>query len=129
MRSIVILCDDFFRENPREDCVQMGCQKPNIETLWVYEREKLETPTVIEGENYIKCILPRQKQITIDTPQNDTEKLKQLFKIHYEITTADVVKNLSISRSTALRRLNELVELGFIERLGMKKSVRYRRKR
>ncbi len=43
------------------------------------------------------------------------------------VTISDVISCLSVSRSTALRRLNEMIEAGIIERIGEKKSAHYRK--
>ena len=36
MRRIVFYVTIFFRGKSGEDCVQMGCQKPKTQPLWVY---------------------------------------------------------------------------------------------
>jgi len=96
-----------------------------IEIFTSYEKMKLQNPTVIEGENYIKCILPRLPQKKSSIEENDIDKLKQLLTIKPEITIGEIVRHLSISRSTALRRINELVRSKFVKRAGKKKAARY----
>ncbi len=96
-----------------------------IEIFTSYEKMRLKSPTVIEGENYIKCILPRLHQQKSDIDETDINKLKNLLTIKPEITIGDVIRHLSVSRSTALRRINELVEVQFIKRIGQKKAARY----
>lgn len=92
-----------------------------------YEEHQLQAPVVIEGENYIKCILPRKSQVVSESV-SDAQKLEQLFMVKHEVSINDVIKYLSVSRSTALRRLNELLGEDKIERHGQKKAARYCKK-
>lgn len=96
-----------------------------IEIFTSYAKMKLQDPTVIEGENYIKCILPRFSKRKFPIEENDLDKLKQLLAIKPEITIGEIIQHLSVSRSTALRRINELVDAKFVKRIGQKKAVRY----
>ncbi len=97
-----------------------------IELFRSYEKQGLQKPIVLEGENYIKCILPKgleKKKVKLSSELED--KLKQLFRMHMEINTGDVIQHLSVSRSTALRMLNKLIKENVVDRIGHKKSVRY----
>lgn len=49
-----------------------------IEIFTSYEKMKLQKPTVIEGENYIKCILPRHSQQKTSIEENDIDELKKI---------------------------------------------------
>lgn len=89
-----------------------------------YEERKLKTPELIEGENYVKCILPRNSQ----PPSEEAKKVMELFEENNEISIQDVMNFLSLSRASAGRRLKELVDKGSIERTGQTKAVRYRKK-
>ncbi len=92
-----------------------------------YEKANLEIPQIIEGENFVKCVLPRKmKKTTSVTSPNDTDKISNLLKITSEISVQDVMQLLSISRATAVRRLNDLIQKGQIERIGQKKNTRYK---
>lgn len=93
-----------------------------------YAKRGLKTPQVIEGENYVKCILPRETTNEKSMIANEPNKLLQLFTTQLEISVQDVVRHLSISRATAVRQLNKLIENNKIERIGQTKSVRYRLK-
>ena len=91
-----------------------------------YEKYGLKTPQVIEGENYVKCILPREmKSVSEIEGQDDLEKIKELFVARNEITIKDVTKELSVSRATAVRRLNEMINKGLIKRIGHTKNIHY----
>lgn len=91
-----------------------------------YEEYGLEAPKIIDGGDYVKCILPRTQQKNCnDATLNDREKVFALLNVHKEITTKDVIIGLSVSSSTALRRLNEMVYEGFIQRMGNKRNIRY----
>jgi ATP-dependent DNA helicase RecG len=91
-----------------------------------YEECGLKTPQIIEGENYIKCILPRKDAIQKNEKLDDEARLLVLFKTHREMTVGDVMHHLTVSRATAVRRLNELLSKGAIVRIGRTKSIRYR---
>jgi ATP-dependent DNA helicase RecG len=93
-----------------------------------YEKKGLKMPQVIEGDNYVKCILPRVKEKTIlHKEDSDLIKIKELFNISHEITVRDVIQKLSISKPTAVRRLNDMIKKGLIERVGHTKNICYRR--
>lgn len=88
-----------------------------------YEERQLKSPEFIEGENFVKCILPRKSQ----APSEEAEKVLGLFKEAEEISIQDVMKFLSLSRASAGRRLKELMEKGSIVRSGHTKAVRYKK--
>lgn len=93
-----------------------------------YEKKQLYPPEVIEGENFIKCILPRpsfsSKPYEAD---NETQKILALFEVTDEIAISDVMKVLKLSRPTVGRRLAELTEKGILDQVGQSKATRYRK--
>jgi ATP-dependent DNA helicase RecG len=93
-----------------------------------YEAWGLEKPQIIEGANFIKCILPRGSSQLTSAEAKTEEDILALFYSQYEITTQDVVRKFSISRATAQRWLNILIEKQLIERIGKTRNLRYRRK-
>lgn len=92
-----------------------------------YEAWGLEKPQIIEGANFIKCILPRHPSKSSPTKTQNEESILALFYSQNEITSQDVVNKFSISRATAQRWLNSLIEKGLIERIGKTRNLRYRR--
>ena len=90
-----------------------------------YEQRGLKTPQIFEGENYVKYILPRGVAIKESATTSESEKIVQLFATHNEIDISQVIHELSVSRATAVRRLNELINKGIIKRSGHTKAVRY----
>lgn len=92
-----------------------------------YEEYGLEMPQLIDGGDYVKCILPREKKKLGNEKIGDNERILELFGTHKEITVKDVERKIAVSSSTALRRLNEMVEQGIIGRAGEKRGVRYRK--
>ncbi len=92
-----------------------------------YEALGLEKPQIIEGANFIKCILPRRPSESSTTKTQNEEGILSLFYVQNEITSQDVVNKFSISRATAQRWLNSLIEKGLIERIGKTRNLRYRR--
>jgi predicted HTH transcriptional regulator len=88
-----------------------------------YEEMGLKPPQVIEGENFIKCILPREQGATDRI--SDNEKILRLFFTADNISVSDVVKQLGIARSTAGRRLSELHIAGKLIRTGKGRASTY----
>lgn len=95
-----------------------------------YQDWGLKPPEVIEGENYIKCILPREKQKA--SPKSDRfteeEKILNLFNRLEEVTISDIIEMLGMARATAGRRLNILVKAGKLRKIGSGKATNYRKK-
>lgn len=89
-----------------------------------FEEYGLETPQLIDGGDYVKCILPRKLKELTDI--DDSVKILELFKIYKEISIKDVEVKLSMSKSTALRRINEMIEKGVILRIGRRRNIRYK---
>jgi ATP-dependent DNA helicase RecG len=94
-----------------------------------YEKWGLKTPEVIEGENYIKCILPREKQKVLEHAEagNEEERILNLFAQTEELTITDIITMLGIARSTAGRRLNHLVKAFKLKKIGSGKATSYRK--
>lgn len=96
-----------------------------IQIFESYEKWGLEKPQIIEGESFVKCILPRPyQQKTRDLQQPD---ILSLFFTQDEITIHDVMSKYSVSRATAQRWLQELMREKKIDRLGKTRNIRYRR--
>ncbi len=88
-----------------------------------YRQEGLLLPDVVEGTNFVKCILPR---IHSDTIQGGAEEqILGLFKFSDEISIADVIRELGIPRTSTARVLCRLVESRKLLRLGKGPSTRY----
>ena len=94
-----------------------------------YEKRDLYPPEVIEGENFIKCVLPRPAFSLKPSPiKDETQKILALFELSEEITISDIMKILHLSRPTAGRRLAELINKGILQQVGKGKATRYRKK-
>ena len=90
-----------------------------------YEKYGLEEPKVIEGTNYIKCILPRELKVKSTLILDDYSKIMNMFKTMDQISANDVAICLSISKSTAIRRLKKLINSKCIKRIGHTKALKY----
>lgn len=90
-----------------------------------YEKRGLPPPQIIEGDNFVKCILPRPYQKR--APSETTPDILTLFYVKEEITLHDIMNKFSISRATAQRWLQTLLDEQKIERIGKTRNVRYRR--
>ena len=92
-----------------------------------YEAWGLAKPQIIEGANFVKCILPRTPSQLISTKLTEEQGILDLFYSQHEITTHDVINKFSISRATAQRWLNNLIDKQLIERIGKTRNLKYRR--
>jgi ATP-dependent DNA helicase RecG len=90
-----------------------------------YKEYGLQAPQIIQGENYIKCILPRGVAVKQETTGAESDKILSLFAIANEINVGDVIRELSVSRATAIRRLNKMIAQGLVKRIGSTKAIRY----
>jgi len=88
-----------------------------------YSNASLLDPTIIEGINYIKCILPREKMDI--KPLDDAKRVLNLLKTTHEISRADITTRLKIPRSTAGRILSRLFDEGKLSRTGKGRGVKY----
>jgi len=76
----------------------------------------------LEGDNYIKSILPRGQK----KPAEEDNAFSALFTQSPEISLEDVQRTLGISRSTASRRMKEWVREKKVDRVGKTRAIRYR---
>lgn len=94
-----------------------------------YKKAKLSTPQIIEGTNYIKCILPRKSfSSSHSRTSKDDQEILNLFKVVEEISISDVIKTLKMTRATAGRRLADLTSKGILIQLGKGRAIHYRKK-
>lgn len=99
-------------------------------SITVYEKYKewgLPEPTIIDGANFVKCILPRKGKSSTILP-DDFQKIMNIFESVEELSVSDIINLLHMPRSTATRKLFELVQKGQLLKIGAGKSTRYRRK-
>ncbi|NGX60925.1 MAG: hypothetical protein K940chlam9_00400 [Chlamydiae bacterium] len=93
-----------------------------------YEKWRLPSPEVVEGENFIKCILPRgTSQKAASSANRELDRILALFEVADEITISDIIQILHISRPTAGRRIAKLMESGEVVQEGKGRGVRYRK--
>lgn len=94
-----------------------------ITLLDSFDERGLKSPEVFEGENFVKCILPREKvKIKENALSPELQKILDLFQQVEVVTISDVMNVLKLPRTTSYRKLMELMELGLIERKGEKKG-------
>ena len=89
-----------------------------------YEKWGLPEPEIINGENFVKCILPRASYAREHIPQEYGPFLR-LFITADSLSVSEVMEALHIPRATATRRLTQLVKEGLIRKSGIGKSTRY----
>ncbi len=83
----------------------------------------LRKPEYIEGADSVKVVfhfLPEENIFSADK-----EKILKLFNMRNEVKLSDVAMYLNVSRNTATRKLNQLIESGKIVRHGKGPAVQY----
>lgn len=95
-----------------------------ITAFEAYEEWSLPEPSIIDGENFVKCILPRHFHNTIQV-SDDLQLILRLFTTADELAVSDIIETLHMPRATATRRLNELIKSGAFIKLGRGKGTRY----
>lgn len=98
-----------------------------IQIFHSYEKWGLPVPQIIEGENFVKCILPRPS-LQKESTTYPTPDILNLFYEKDAITIHDVMSKFSISRATAQRWLTRLVLEEKIQRIGKTRNIHYRRR-
>ena len=91
-----------------------------------YEKWELPEPIIIDGENFVKCILPRAFYGTVKV-SDDLQLILRLFTTADELAVSDIIETLHMPRATATRRLNELVKSGALIKVGRGKGTRYKK--
>jgi len=97
-----------------------------------YAEYGLKAPQVIEGEGFVKYILPRATPENIVTrskrkkASDDFAPILDLFTYAQEITVADVIEKLHFTRPTATRKLSQLAKNGVIQKIGKGRGMKYR---
>ena len=71
------------------------------------------------------CVREIRNDMRENKMNSDEERLLALFKMKSEIKLGDAEKYLNVSRRTAVRKLNQLIKLGAVRRLGKGPSVVY----
>jgi ATP-dependent DNA helicase RecG len=87
-----------------------------------YAKEGLSDPQILEGDQSVKSILPREKK---SATEEDSIFLT-LFAQSPEISLEDVQRILGVSRATASRRMQEWLGDGKVTRIGKTRGIRYR---
>jgi ATP-dependent DNA helicase RecG len=93
-----------------------------------YEKYRLKEPQIIEGENFVKCILPRGEEKQEKSNLDDYAKIMNLFEKQEEITIVDIVNLLSFSKATAVRRINKLISDGLVLSSGKTRAQKYKKR-
>lgn len=94
-----------------------------------YKEYNLRPPSIIEGENFVKCILPRQKLESIPI-QTDTVAglILNLFETAQSLSSSEITNLLDLPRATIGRKLTMLVKNGTLEKTRSGNATRYIRK-
>lgn len=99
-----------------------------LRTLFTSYREQgLPAPHIIEGNGFVKAILPRRGLGNKIYPQEEAfSELDRLLHVADEVSTGDVARELNLSKTTAKRMISRWVAEGKIVRIGHGPATRYR---
>lgn len=95
-----------------------------ITMLETMEKSGLHAPKLIEGENFVKCILPRTR-LEESEAKSDNEKIIEYLKQVKQASISEFMKILHLSRTSCYRRLEKLVKEGVLKRSGLRKDAKY----
>jgi ATP-dependent DNA helicase RecG len=75
-------------------------------------------PQIIEGDGFVKCVMPFLNTANALDPLSESQKeqrnIRRIFYIWGKVSAAELEKELKVSRSTANRILGKLLEEGII---------------
>lgn len=90
-----------------ESCLKAGLKKPHYQ----------------ENGDFVKLIFFFSPNI--DLNNFDEDEIMKLLKFKKKLTIKDLVNNLAISRNTATRKMNKLIEKKLVKRVGKGAGVSY----
>jgi len=90
-----------------------------------YREAGLARPEIIEGANFVKCSLYRERRIDVKT--DDASRILGLFQRFDEVSRSDIVEQLKIPKTTVGRILGKLVTSGKLIRIGSGRNTRYQK--
>lgn len=94
-----------------------------------YRDYGLPEPIVINGSDFVKCILPRPSPtVEIIHSKDDENTIMRLFDSVEEIGVQDVMRYCKVSRATASRMLHLLVVMNELEQVGKGPATRYKKR-
>lgn len=96
-----------------------------IEVFDSYRAAGLARPEIIEGSNFVKCILPREKALSADS--DPAAMVLCLFQYTGEMTRREILERTGLSKSSLARLLAQLVQQNRLVRVGQGRSSRYRK--
>ncbi len=87
-----------------------------------YEEWGLPAPEILDGDGFVKCILPR---VGYAEKIDEYQKILALYETYDTLSVSEVMQLLSIPRSTASRKLTALCNQKKLQRIGSGKKIRY----
>lgn len=87
----------------------------------------IKQPKYCEDGDFVKVIFYFEP--SLDVGDSDEDIILKLFEIYNKITATQVAETLNVSRNTATRKLNKLIEKQWIVREGHGPSVKYFKER
>lgn len=91
-----------------------------------YRTYQLSPPQVIDGGDFVKCVLPRPTQFFGFAAAEDLQsKIISLFHSQSELSTKEIIQALGVPRTTLHRALSDLLDAGVIKRTGRTHTTRY----
>ncbi len=92
-----------------------------------YRERGLRKPSIVEGPNFVKCILPRPSpgEDMILDKRDDFSKMLELFETATELTSTEIASLTGLSKPTVVRKLTQLIGMGYLKKIGSARTTRY----
>lgn len=90
-----------------------------------YRTYQLSPPQVIDGGDFVKCILPRATQFSSVDTGDLQSKIISLFQSNPELSTKEIIQALGVPRTTLHRALTDLLNASVIKRTGRTHTTKY----
>lgn len=92
-----------------------------------YLAYQLPSPQIIDGGDYVKCVLSRPSPLQQYLKIEDLgAQILALFQSHPELSAKEMRSILGVARTTLFRALTGLVNTGVLERTGYTQAARYK---
>jgi len=88
-----------------------------------YREAGLKKPSVIQGNGFVKCILPREKEVV--SGESWKISIVNYLQAHRVMTSMEVCNLLAISKATAIRRMRLLIQEKRVRLVGKGAGARY----
>lgn len=87
------------------------------------QKHGLQKPIYKEDGDYVKLIFEFAPDL--NASDSDEDKIRKYIEMHKEVTVKEIINLLSVSRNTATRKLNNMIDKNLLVRKGKGPAVKY----